>query len=338
MGLVTTKPPGLTADTADEYFGERHGDADENAHQESSVKATSTTANVSSSTAVVGSAAAALHAVRVALSAYDMSRFYANDPAYALYTRRRAQARHGGGSISARALAETPKAFGALTLVQCKQFGSERDDLVQPFAVEIEWSALVVTEFHAHLSKNEVIGFVAGRFDAPRNVLRVVRACPCVEAKHAHEHDDVVEDAAINVEMDAISALQVRDDIEKSGLQVVGWFHSHPTFQPDPSLRDIETQTRFQELFRAGAREPFVGLIITTFDADIPSTTSIVNCFITNTTNLTVAEQAGLVIEVWCNARCFEAEVRCFVQRREQRKRSTKPHVPLVCVQMDERF
>lgn len=36
------------------------------------------------------------------------------------------------------------------------------------------------------------------------------------------------------------------EQIEDVGMQVVGWYHSHPTFAPNPSVRDIETQQKFQ--------------------------------------------------------------------------------------------
>jgi hypothetical protein len=62
-------------------------------------------------------------------------------------------------------------------------------------------------------------------------------------------------------------------------LSVVGWYHSHPTFDPSPSLRDIETQSAHQTLFRCsssninsgggfgdGFVEPFVGAIVAPFD------------------------------------------------------------------------
>jgi len=34
--------------------------------------------------------------------------------------------------------------------------------------------------------------------------------------------------------------------IAKNNMQVVGWYHSHPTFHPDPSLIDIENQYNYQ--------------------------------------------------------------------------------------------
>ena len=33
-------------------------------------------------------------------------------------------------------------------------------------------------------------------------------------------------------------------------MQVVGWYHSHPTFKPDPSVTDIMNQESYQRLMR----------------------------------------------------------------------------------------
>lgn len=49
--------------------------------------------------------------------------------------------------------------------------------------------------------------------------------------------------------MDPVSQTQASEDLALRGLAVVGWYHSHPTFAPIPSVRDIETQAKFQVLF-----------------------------------------------------------------------------------------
>lgn len=102
--------------------------------------------------------------------------------------------------------------------------------------------------------------------------------------------------------MDAVSQVMARDYIATHGMNVVGWYHSHPTFQPDPSVTDIENQGNYQRLFvsnnnqdnehtnrgRSGGRgdddggdsgkssgqecPPFVGLIIGTWDGKFHST------------------------------------------------------------------
>ena len=48
--------------------------------------------------------------------------------------------------------------------------------------------------------------------------------------------------------MDPVSQPQASEELAHGGLAVVGWYHSHPTFAPIPSVRDIETQAKFQVL------------------------------------------------------------------------------------------
>ena len=49
--------------------------------------------------------------------------------------------------------------------------------------------------------------------------------------------------------MDPVSQTQASEELALRGLAVVGWYHSHPTFAPIPSVRDIETQAKFQVSF-----------------------------------------------------------------------------------------
>ena len=83
------------------------------------------------------------------------------------------------------------------------------------------------------------------------------------------------------MELDPQSELETRDAIAKKNLTVVGWYHSHPVFQPDPSLRDIENQTNYQILFKdeQHKKEPFVGIIIGTYDTRLKDEQSVVNRF-----------------------------------------------------------
>ncbi len=50
----------------------------------------------------------------------------------------------------------------------------------------------------------------------------------------------------LQCEMDPVSQAKASSDLAQHGLEVVGWYHSHPTFAPTPSLRDIDTQSTFQ--------------------------------------------------------------------------------------------
>jgi histone H2A deubiquitinase len=58
-----------------------------------------------------------------------------------------------------------------------------------------------------------------------------------------------------------VSQTEASEIIQYAGLEVVGWYHSHPTFPPNPSLQDIQTQVRVQQWF-AKTLAPFVGIIV----------------------------------------------------------------------------
>lgn len=104
-----------------------------------------------------------------------------------------------------------------------------------------------------------------------------------------HHHQDSSNTATsrhTNVEMDPTSEVEVRAKIRNIGKNVVGWYHSHPTFDALPSLIDLENQRNYQMLFQedqdgedggnggevggtggrmVGGDEPFVGIIVGRF-------------------------------------------------------------------------
>ena len=81
----------------------------------------------------------------------------------------------------------------------------------------------------------------------------VEQAFPCKSIISGTDH----------VEMDPESELDVRNQIMDSSLQIVGWYHSHPFFEPHPSLVDLQNQRNYQQLFRDPTiqQDPFIGLI-----------------------------------------------------------------------------
>lgn len=46
--------------------------------------------------------------------------------------------------------------------------------------------------------------------------------------------------------MEPESELEARVEFANLGVEAVGWYHSHPTFAPCPSKRDIENQFNYQ--------------------------------------------------------------------------------------------
>lgn len=68
----------------------------------------------------------------------------------------------------------------------------------------------------------------------------------------------------------------------KDGLEIIGWYHSHPLFPPNPSACDVTNQFNFQELFnsRNEGLNPFIGLIISPYDKKLPDENSLCLWFV----------------------------------------------------------
>ena len=50
------------------------------------------------------------------------------------------------------------------------------------------------------------------------------------------------------------------------GLDLVGWYHSHPLSEPDPSHNDILSQKKYQDVTRMKeGDEPCVGVIVSKY-------------------------------------------------------------------------
>ncbi|KAJ2745350.1 hypothetical protein GGI20_002236 [Coemansia sp. BCRC 34301] len=148
---------------------------------------------------------------------------------------------------------------GEFRLVPCRVFSEGGD----PFGVEISAAALALMDLNAHLMDTEVIGLLGGAYDASRRVVRVDVAFPCNSSSSS----------ATECEMDPKSEVDARRVFAQQSRHVVGWFHSHPTFDAVPSVRDIHNQLAYQSLCRRPADrvEPFVGVIVspTTGASDI---------------------------------------------------------------------
>ena len=79
-------------------------------------------------------------------------------------------------------------------------------------------------------------------------------------------------DQSVSVEMEPGSASEATNAIQRSGMTVVGWYHSHPLFQPSPSVCDINNQSNYQNMFESTRSEncravpPYIGMIFTPYD------------------------------------------------------------------------
>lgn len=148
------------------------------------------------------------------------------------------------------------------TFGQIPSHVSEVASMPQPFSVKVHPQVTFVSDFHAHMCDAEVIGLLAGKWDATNNCIYIQSSFPCFSTVR------VEDDGSTDVEMDPGAEIATREAIHRLGLKVVGWYHSHPCFRPDPSTTDIVNQHSYQQLFRDAETgvEPFVGLIVSTFD------------------------------------------------------------------------
>ncbi|KAI8320525.1 hypothetical protein GQ54DRAFT_212830 [Martensiomyces pterosporus] len=142
-------------------------------------------------------------------------------------------------------------------LIPCRTFagaanGSQHKEQ-EPFTVSVSAAALALMDLHAHLMYTEIIGLLGGQYNARKRQLVVEVAFPCRSTSTTTE-----------CEMDPASEVEARRVFSTGGRQVVGWFHSHPTFDAMPSVRDIHNQHAYQVLCRRSDDqvEPFVGLIV----------------------------------------------------------------------------
>lgn len=145
----------------------------------------------------------------------------------------------------------TPFCFGAE--------GGVAADLAQPFRVVVHPQCSLLCEIHSHLSDAEVIGLLAGRWDEETRILFVQLPFPCISTSA------VANNGSTDVEMDPEAEYKARQKAESMGLQIIGWYHSHPKFRPNPSVIDIFNQQQYQSVLKD---QPFLGLIISPYDKD----------------------------------------------------------------------
>ncbi|XP_033736711.1 histone H2A deubiquitinase MYSM1-like [Pecten maximus] len=152
--------------------------------------------------------------------------------------------------------------YDPFKLIPCVPFS---DDLKPPFSVEVYNLAMITMDMHAHISKTEVIGMLGGQYLEEQGKLVITMAVPCNSTS-----------TGMQCEMDPVSQTLASEAICQN-YSVVGWYHSHPTFAPNPSIRDIETQLKFQEWFSKGGSK-FVGVIVSPYNRQNPSLYSEFQC------------------------------------------------------------
>ncbi|KAJ3042562.1 Myb-like, SWIRM and MPN domains 1 [Rhizophlyctis rosea] len=115
-------------------------------------------------------------------------------------------------------------------------------------------------DFHAHLAQTEIIGLLGGTYDSTNQILSIQSVFPCNSLS-----------TGVQCEMDPESEMRAREHFQGMQMDVVGWYHSHPTFEPNPSVRDLENEVAYQNLFqRSDGTEPFIAAIVSPYDPRNP--------------------------------------------------------------------
>ncbi|XP_018112484.1 histone H2A deubiquitinase MYSM1 isoform X2 [Xenopus laevis] len=155
--------------------------------------------------------------------------------------------------------------FDPFQLIPCSAFSEEKK---APFQVKVSCEAMLVLDLHAHVSMAEVIGLLGGRYTESESVVEICAVEPCNSLS-----------TGLQCEMDPVSQTQASEALASRGYSVIGWYHSHPAFDPNPSIRDIDTQAKYQNYFSRGGAK-FLGMIISPYNRRNPHPQSQVACLI----------------------------------------------------------
>ncbi|XP_017823331.2 MPN domain-containing protein isoform X2 [Callithrix jacchus] len=152
------------------------------------------------------------------------------------------------------------------TLVEVTSFAAINK--FQPFNVAVSSNVLLLLDFHSHLTRSEVVGYLGGRWDINSQMLTVLRAFPCRSRLG-----------------DAETAAAIEEEIYQSlflrGLSLVGWYHSHPHSPALPSLQDIDTQMDYQLRLQGSSNgfQPCLALLCSPYYSGNPGPESKISPF-----------------------------------------------------------
>nr|XP_030735173.1 MPN domain-containing protein isoform X3 [Globicephala melas] len=152
------------------------------------------------------------------------------------------------------------------TLVEVTSFAAINK--FQPFNVAISSNVLFLLDFHSHLTRSQVVGYLGGRWDINSQMLTVLRAFPC----RSRLGD---ADTAAAMEEEIYQSLLLR------GLSLVGWYHSHPYSPALPSLQDIDAQMDYQLRLQGSSNgfQPCLALLCSPYYSGNPGPESKISPF-----------------------------------------------------------
>lgn len=140
------------------------------------------------------------------------------------------------------------------TLVEAVPFTSV--GRIQPFHINITSSVTLLIDFHCHLTTNEVCGYLGGKWDFNAHNLMITHAFPMLNSRFDREKSSECE-------------YEIQKSMLELNIQLVGWYHSHPRFSAQPTMRDCDKQLDYQLKLRGttdATYTPCVGFIFSSYD------------------------------------------------------------------------
>uniref|UniRef100_A0A8C2TKJ4 Myb-like, SWIRM and MPN domain-containing protein 1 n=1 Tax=Coturnix japonica TaxID=93934 RepID=A0A8C2TKJ4_COTJA len=153
--------------------------------------------------------------------------------------------------------------FDPFQLIPCCLFTEEKQ-----VCIRVNINNALFSYVHSHVSMAEVIGLLGGRYSEADKVVEVCAAEPCNSLS-----------TGLQCEMDPVSQTQASETLAARGYSVIGWYHSHPAFDPNPSIRDIDTQAKYQSYFSRGGAM-FIGMIVSPYNRNNPLPYSQITCLV----------------------------------------------------------
>lgn len=155
----------------------------------------------------------------------------------------------------------------ANTMIECVPFSNLGK--IQPFLVSLHTNAALLMDFHCHLTKSEVSGYLAGHWEVNSHSKFVISISDNLTKKIVLDLQITHAFPCRNTKADRSNAPQVEAEIaktiEKEKLTLVGWYHSHPFAAAAPTLRDVDAQLEYQIKMRGthdNSYTPCIGIII----------------------------------------------------------------------------
>ena len=106
---------------------------------------------------------------------------------------------------------------------------------------------------HSYLSKHEVIGLLGGRtYDSGCFMKGTGEPIKYLIVSKIYPSESCTKQPSVrlkNCEISDEQQIKIQEQMDKDGVVKLAWYHSHPIFEVDPSVLDLQTHQRWQSCF-----------------------------------------------------------------------------------------